>query len=124
MISSKKPKINYYYTEIKKLNEFTSLENEYKLAQVNIINLIRIYKFECLKKIFDNFVNNYKNRPRRRRSLISELISDTIISINNNKDTNESSNINKFKLSHTDDKDTNLYSRTIRDYFRKKYIKN
>ena len=123
-MSNKKTKINYYYTEIKNFNEYTSLENEYKLAQVNIINLIRIYKFESLKKIFDNFVNNYKNRPRRRRSLISELISETIISINNNKDTNDSWNKNKFRLTHIDDKDTNLYSRTIRDYFRNKYIKN
>lgn len=124
MMSSKKTKINYYYTEIKNFNEFTSLENEYKLAQVNIINLIRIYKSQCLKKIFDNFVNNYKNRPRRRRSLISELISDTIISINHNNDTNDPWNTNKFRLSDTNDKDTDLYSRTIRDYFRKKYIKN
>ena len=123
-MSNKKTKINYYYTEIKNFNEYTSLENEYKLAQVNIINLIRIYKFECMKKIFENFVNNYKTRPRRRRSLISELITETIISINHNNDTNDASNVNKFRLTENDDKNNNLYSRTIRDYFRNKYIKN
>jgi len=119
-MSSKKTQLNYYYTEIKNFNEYTSLEKEYKIAQINIVNLIKIYKFECLKKIFKNFITNYKLRPRRRKSLISELITDTIISINNNNDKSDKWNNNHFRLSDTED--TNLYSRTIRDYFRNKYV--
>lgn len=114
-MSNKKTKLNYYYTEIKKFNEYTSLQKEYKIAQINIYNLIFIYKIQCKKRLFENFVNNFKHRPKRRRSLISELITDTIISINKNTIPQ-----NKFRLSDND-KEENLYSRTIRNYFINKY---
>ena len=116
-MSNKKTKLNYYYTEIKKLNEFTSLEKEYKLAQINISNLIFIYKIQCKKRLFENFVNNFKYRSKKKRSFISQFITDTIISINKNN-----KSFNKFRLTNTDNKDENLYTRTIRDYFRNKYI--
>tara|TARA_B100001094_G_C18132601_1_gene773152 strand:- start:1098 stop:1448 length:351 start_codon:yes stop_codon:yes gene_type:complete len=112
---SKKPELNYYYTEVKKYNEYTSLQKEYQLSQINIKKLIKIYKYELFKKTFNNFVINYQKRPRRRRSFISELISQSVKDI---IETNKT-----FKLNDNKKEDATLYSSIITNYFRNKYIK-
>jgi len=109
-------KLNIYFTKIKKYNYYNSLEKEYKISQLNIVNLIKIYKKQCLKLFVNNFICNYKKRKRpRRNSFISEIITDNIIKTNNNN------NINSFRINNNDDK-YGSFSRIIRDYFRDKYI--